>query len=112
MGRQLFDVMRSVGNGWLAQDALEARREDWSKFARFWTGHYRFGNWAPSRDMDIDERCPLCLEAFSQEHLIWDCKRLETVRCATLGRFSDRNGWDIARLIWICDGSQRGLSVL
>ena len=101
MGRQLFDVMRSVGDGWLPQDALKARREDWTRVARFLTGHYHLGNWSPARDMDIDERCPLRLEAFSQEHLIWDCKRLETIRRASLGRFSDRNGWNIARLIWV-----------
>ena len=101
MGRQLFDVMRSVRDGWLPQDALEARREDWTRVARFWTGLYHLGNWSPSREMNIDERCPLCLEAFSQEHLVWDCKRLETVRRPTLGRFSDRNGWNITRLIWI-----------
>ena len=101
MGRQFFDVMRSVGDGWLPRDALEARREDWTRVARFLTRHYHLGNWSPSRDMDIDERCPLYLEAFSQERLIWFCKRLETVRRASLGRFSDRNGWIIARLIWI-----------
>ena len=26
-------------------------------------------------------------------------QKLETVRCATLGRFLDRDGWNIARLI-------------
>ena len=57
-------------------------------------------HWSPLRDRDIDERCPLCLEAFSREHLVWDCKRLETVRRATLGRFSDRERWNLARLIW------------
>ena len=101
MVRQLFDVMRSVGDGWLPQDALEARQEDWTRVARFLIGHYHLGNWSPSKDMDIDERCPICSEAFSQEHLIRDSKRLETVRRATLGRFSDRNGWHIVRLIWI-----------
>ena len=51
--------------------------------------------------MHIDEIRPLCLEEFSREHLIWDFKRLETVRRATLGRFMDREGWTIGRLIWV-----------
>ena len=101
MGRQLFDVMRSVGDGWVPQDALEARREDWTRVGRFLTRHRHLGNWSPSRDMDVDERCPLCLEALSQEHLVWDCKRLETVRRATLGKLSYRDGWKIARFIWV-----------
>ena len=100
-GRQLFDVMGRVGGGWLPRDALVARREDWTRVARFLTGHYHLGNWSPSRDKDIDERCPLCLEAFSREHLIWDCQTLDMVRIATLGQFLDRERWNLARLIWV-----------
>ena len=104
MGRQLFDVMGRVGGGWLPRDALVVRREDWTKVARFLMGHYHLGDWSPSRDSEVDERCPLCLEAFSREHLIWDCERLEAVRRATLGRFSDRERWNLARLIWVGSG--------
>ena len=92
MERQLLNVMRSVGDGWLPKDALEVRQEDWTRVARFLIGHYHLGNWSPSRDMDIDERCPMCLETFSQEHLVWDCKKLETVRRATLEWFLDQDG--------------------
>ena len=81
-----------------SQDALEARREDWTRVVMFLTEHYHLRNWSPSRDMDMDmdERCPLYLEPVSHEHLVWDCKRLEIVRRATLGRFLDRDGWNIA----------------
>ena len=78
-----------------------ARREDWTRVARFLTRHYHLGNWSPSRDKDIDERCPLCLESFSREHLIWDCEKLDMVRSATLGQFSDRERWNLARLSWV-----------
>ena len=100
-GKIVFDVMRSVRDGWLPRDTLEAAPEDWTRIERFLTGHYHLGNWSSSRDMAIAERCLLCFEAFSREHFIWYCERLEMVRRVTLGRLLDRDGWNIARLIWL-----------
>ena len=58
----------------------ETNRTLWQTIKQYCAYH-----WFPSRDMDIDQTCLLCLEVFSRELLIWDCKRLETVRGATLG---------------------------
>ena len=43
IGRQLFDIMGTIGSGWLPRDTVDAMREDWAKVARFLTGHYHLG---------------------------------------------------------------------
>ena len=41
------------------------------------------------------------MEAFSREHLIWECEQLQTVRHANLGKFVDLDRQDLAWLIWV-----------
>ena len=83
------------------QDVVEARREDWTKVVRFLTGHYHLGSWPPSQNNDIYDLCSFGMEAFSREHLIWECEELEMDRHATLGQFVDRARQDLAWLIWV-----------
>ena len=66
--------------------------------ACFLTGHYHLGPWAPTRDPDEFELCPLCGETYSREHLIFDCETLDHVRCDILGSVLDRSSGDLAWL--------------
>ena len=84
-GRQLFTVLHRVGGGWHPDDADVARRQDLTLVARFMTGHYHLGPWAPTRDPDELELCPLCGEIYSREHLILECLFLDPVRRDILG---------------------------
>ena len=91
-GRQLFSVFpHAGGGGWYPEDADVARRQDITIVARFLTGHYHLGPWAPTRDPDEYELCPLCGETYSREHLIFDCEALDHVRCDILGSVLGRS---------------------
>ena len=98
-GRQLFSVFpHAGGGGWYPEDADVARRQDISIVACFLTGNYHLGPWAPARDPDEFEFCPLCGEAYSREHLIFDCKTLDHVRCDVLGSILGRSSGSLAWL--------------
>ena len=98
-GRQLFTVFQHVGGGgWHPDDAATVRRQDFTLVARFMTGHYHLGPWAPTRDPEELELCPLCGASYSQEHLIFECTFLDPVRQATLGQVLGRGG---RRLAWL-----------
>jgi hypothetical protein len=98
-GRQLFSVFTHAGGGgWHPDDADVARRQDLTIVARFLTGHYHLGPWAPTRDPDEFELCPLCGDIYSREHLIFDCESLDHVRRDTLGSVLGRSSRGLAWL--------------
>ena len=98
-GRQLFTVFQHVGGGeWHPDDAALARRQDLTLVARFMTGHYHLGPWAPTHDPDELELCPLCGAPFFREHLIFECTFLDPVRQTTLGQVLGRGGRGLAWL--------------
>ena len=75
------------------------RRQDITLVARFMTGHYHLGPWAPTRDPKELELCPLCGVPYSREHLIFECTFLDPVRQAILGQVLGRGGRGLAWLI-------------
>ena len=98
-GRQLFSVFPIAGGGgWHPDDADVARRQDLTMVARFLTGHYHLGLWAPIRDPDELELCPLCGDIYSREHLIFDCESLVHVRRDILGSVLGRSYGGLAWL--------------
>ena len=85
-----------MGQEWHPANAEVARREDLTWVARFLTGHYHFGSWAPQRALDSYQPCPLCSEEFIREHLVMECRPLESMR---RGIFSGILDWERVDLI-------------
>ena len=98
-GRQLYSVFpHAGGGGWHPDDADVARQQDLTMVARFLTGHYHLGPWAPIRDPNEFELCPLCGDIYSREHLIFECESLDPVRRDILGPVLGRSTRGLAWL--------------
>lgn len=55
-GKQLYEVLSRVGEGWSPGDAEVASRVNITMVV---TGHFHLGGWSPPRDPDIFDECPL-----------------------------------------------------
>ena len=85
VGSSLREALPTVGDAWRPEDAERGGRLDITHAARFLTGHYHLGSFSASRDPDDWAPCPVCGEAYSREHLVWECRGLTQERERLLG---------------------------